>query len=143
MGIFSKLAFWKREEAAPLELGQYPALEAGPPSARMPEFGPSGGPGLTEMPAEPFGGPMPHLAELGPAPSPPMGMRAPLAPSAFAPAPVAPPADMTRDMQVVQAKLDTLKALLDNINAKLDRLERSQPPREEAETIPLSVRRWR
>ncbi len=138
MGLLDKLKFWKKEEPAGFELGKYPALEAGPalPGQPMPGGMPGMIPpsGLTEMPTEDF----------GPAPFPPAMRGQP----SFAPAqPMAPPqampgADVSRDMQVVQAKLDTLKALLDSVISKLDRLERAQQPKEE-EAVPLSVRRWR
>lgn len=164
MGFLDKLKFWKREEEAPLELGEYPALAAGPAPAELPGMAPpgmaqAGGPGITELPdfaesdqpgrrpalpGEMAPGAMPHLEELGPAPPPPMrGIGAP-APSAFAPAPVMQPpaADLSRDMQIVQAKLDTLKALLESVTTKLERLDRKLPEREE-EAVPLSVRRWR
>jgi hypothetical protein len=140
MGLFDKLKFWKKEEVPEFELGKYPGLEAAPPGTAMPEMAPPGGPGITEIP---------HLEELGPVPPPPtpLGARpfAPPgmpAPSAFAPVPSAPAQDMTRDMQIVQAKLDTLKVLLDSINARLERMERMQQPKEE-EAVPLAVRRWR
>ncbi len=145
--------FGKKEEAEELELGKYPGLEA-PGLGQQPGMGSApGGPGITEMPGErmPSGMPggmpeempgrMPGMEEIGPGPPAPFpGMGRPVAPSAFAPAPSAPPPDMAREMQVVNAKLDTLKVLLDSINAKIDRIE--QKPREE-EAIPLSVRRWR
>ena len=53
-----------------------------------------------------------------------------------------PPQDMNRDIQIVQAKLDTLKALLDSVTAKLERIDRKLPEREE-ETAPMVARRWR
>lgn len=135
MGFLDKLKFWKREEEMPqFDMGKYPGLEATPPSAEMRSFAPPGSAGITEPP---------QLDELGPAPLPPVrGIGGMPAPSAFAPAPSAPAYDVSRDMQVVQAKLDTLKALLDSVIGKLERIERAQPSREE-EAVPLSVRRWR
>lgn len=161
MGLLDKLKFWKKEEPAAFDMGKYPGLEAAPPGAELPGFAPPAGlgpeagglPGMPgEMPAA--GGPAPHPEEFGPAPPPPLvrGPGAP-APSAFAPALAGPAAmptgaaigaapDLTRDMQIVQAKLDTLKALLDSVISKLERIERGQQPKEE-EAVPLSVRRWR
>ena len=151
--------FGKKEEAEELELGKFPGLEA-PGLGQPPGIGSApGGPGITEMPGErmPSGMPggmpeempgrMPGMEEIGPGPPAPFpgmgaGMRG-QPPSAFAPAPVQQvqsQPDIAREMQVVNAKLDTLKVLLDSINAKIDRIE--QKPREE-EAIPLSVRRWR
>lgn len=134
MGIFDKLKFWKREEEIPqFDMDRYPGVETTPPGAELQGMAPPGGRGITEPPME----------DLGPAPLPPSrGMGGIPAPSAFAPAPSAPPYDVSRDMQVVQAKLDTLKALLDSVVGKLERIERAQQPREE-EAVPLSVRRWR
>lgn len=92
------------------------------------------------------------IGQAPPAPIPGMGrssgsagrvqMQMP-APSSFAPAQVMPTQgyDASRDMQVVNAKLDTLKVLLDSINSKIDRLEQKQP--REEEPVSLSVRRWR
>ncbi len=148
MGLLGRL-FGKKEEPEELELGKFPGLEA-PSAAAPPGLGSApGGPGITEMPSGMPGEapPMPGMEEFGPAPPAPFpgmgaGMRG-QPPSAFAPAPVQQaqlPPEIAREMQVVNAKLDTLKVLLDSINAKIDRLE--QKPREE-EAIPLSVRRWR
>jgi len=119
-------------------------------SGRMPgEMNADARMGAGRMPGE-----MPGMEEIGPAPPAPFpgmmseggrGRGQMPAPSSFAPAPVMQSAsqgyDVSRDMQVVNAKLDTLKALLDSVNAKLDRMEQKQPKEEEA--IPLSVRRWR
>lgn len=149
MGLLDKLKFWKHEEG--FELGKYPALEQ-PPGTEVQSMAPPSAAGLTEAPAETpqVFGPQQQFEDLGPAPPPPMTgigrgqlsvapLRESFSPivSPSAPAPQYP----TGDMQVVNAKLDTLKALLDNIAAKLDRLERSQQ-KEEVEVIPLQ-RRWR
>ncbi len=136
MGFLGRL-FGKKEEAIPeLDIGKFPALEAGPGAGMPPEMGMPPSAGLTEMPGE-----MPN------APPAPLGMRGQPAPSSFAPAPAmqaplaAPGADLSRDMQVLNAKIDTLKVLLDSINAKIDRIEQRQP--KEEEPISLGVRRWR
>jgi hypothetical protein len=148
MSIIDKIQFWKRKDEH-FDLGQYPGLEANAPleplgEGRFPE------------------NPVPELNELGPAPLPPQGMgrgqgiASPLAPtragasadpSSFltqpAPSNFAPsqaPQDSSREFQVVNAKLDTLKAILDGINAKLDRMD--APKKEEVELVPLQ-RRWR
>ena len=155
MGLLSRL--FGKKDSPELELGKYPDLEAGPGLGQPQEMSSPGGLGLTEMP--PSEGAMTGFEDIGNAPPAPIagmgmpadrgvpGMRGQLAPpGAFAPAQVMPSApqgyDASRDMQIVNAKLDTLKALLDSVNAKLDRMERSQAPKEE-EAIPLSVRRWR
>ena len=130
MGLMDKLKFWKKEE--PLDIGKYPALEAAP-NAEHPELGPP--PSMT-TPPEP-------LQELGAAPPPPPGhtpapkaLDQPLSSPITAPMQSAPQGS---ELQVVNAKLDTLKILLENINAKIDRLEKP----EEEKPIPLSVKRWR
>lgn len=142
-----------KKDTPEIELGKYPDLEAGPGLGQPQEMSSPGGLGLTEMP--PSEGAMAGFEDIGQAPPAPIagmgggsvpGMRGQLAPpGAFAPAQVMPSApqgyDASRDMQIVNAKLDTLKALLDSVNSKLDRMEQKQPKEEEA--IPLSVRRWR
>ena len=154
MAFLDKLKFWKREEPE-LDLAKYPALEGEPalpplggPGMTGPEadLGMPSSEGLTQMPGESPAGPM-QLEEIGPAPPPPGragfgGRTASIgSPPGFAPSAMTPPQDMNRDMQIVQAKLDTLKALLDNVTAKLERIDRKLPEREE-EVAP-SVRRWR
>jgi hypothetical protein len=159
MGLLDKLKFWKHEEG--FDLGKYPGLESGPPVEGMMQ----GAPGLPEeqfgraapgLPEERFGRAPPEMRndpfgpaeDLGPAPPPPMsGIGRQMSVSPLAP-PASPVMQVSQgvsaaqnDMQVVNAKLDTLKALLDNITAKLDRLERTQQ-KEEVEVIPLQ-RRWR
>lgn len=154
MGFLSRM--FGKKDTPELELGKYPDLEAGPGLGQPQEMSSPGGLGLTEMP--PSEGAMAGFEDIGQAPPAPIagmgmqggvpGMRGQLAPpGAFAPAqvmqvPSAPQGyDASRDMQIVNAKLDTLKALLDSVNSKLDRMEQKQPKEEEA--IPLSVRRWR
>jgi hypothetical protein len=143
MAFLDKLKFWKHEEQPQLELGNYPALDSRPESPRFDGGMAPPSQGLTEMPgetSEPSS--MPRLEEIGMAPPPPGrtdfgGRTASIgAPSAFSP-----PQDMNRDMQIVQAKLDTLKALLDSVTAKLERIDRKLPEREE-EVAPVA-RRWR
>jgi hypothetical protein len=140
MGLLSKL-FGKKEAPEEFDMGKFPDMEA-PVSQAPPGMGSApGGPGLTEMPGG-MPGEMP--VDIGNAPPAPLLPMRGQPPSAFAPAPVMQsPAmpDISRDMQVVNAKLDTLKVLLDSINAKLDRIEQRQP--KEEEPISLSVKRWR
>ncbi len=153
MALLDKLKFWKKEEPAEFDMGKFPGLET--PDAQAPGIGSAqGGQGLTEMPASESA--MAGFEDIGnapPAPFPgmqggvPVGRGQLAPPSAFAPAPVmqgpsaASGADFSRDMQVVNAKLDTLRVLLDSINAKIDRIEQRQP--KEEQPMELSVRRWR
>ena len=140
MTLLDKLMFWKKEEALPeLPVGKFPELET-PGLARPPGLPPApGGPGLTEPPS--------MGEDLGPAPSPPQlqPVQTPPAPRAFSPSPApaqqGPAQTMSQDsMQVINAKLDTLKALIENMNIKLDRMEKQKTEEE----IPVAVRgRWR
>lgn len=143
MSILDKLQFWKHRETEDFDMGSYPALtdrpQQGPPGMDMP---PGAMAGMhTGMPGENAPS-MPGLDDMSQVPPPPMrGLGGQPAPSAFAPAPMqAPGPDVGREMQVVNAKLDTLKALLDSVNMKLDRMERAQAPKEEVEVIPLQRR---
>ena len=143
MGLLEKVMFWKKKEPE-LELGKYPGLETVPPGAEMPAMGPAPAPGITEPPAPT--GPSP-LEEIGPAPPPPTPLGRPSAvpaPTAFQPPAAVSPGG---DMQMVNVKLDTLKALLESINTRLERMERTQEARsleeeELAKAIP-TVRRLR
>lgn len=148
MGLLGRF-FGKKEEPAEFDMGKFPGLEA--PASQAP----LGGPGISEAPGDMMAGmPGEDIGNAPPAPFPGMGTegrmpagRGQMAPSAFAPAPVmqgpsaAQVPDISRDMQVVNAKLDTLRVLLDSINAKIDRIEQRQP--KEEEPMQLSVRRWR
>jgi hypothetical protein len=130
MGLLDKLMFWKREEAVPsFEALSFPELQSPPGTAPQPFAPPEAG--ITSPP------------DLGPAPPPPTEFREQqfVRPGfTSAPQAMSPPAEANRDAQLVHAKLDTLKALLESVNAKLDRLERAQTKEE----LPVAeVRRWR
>lgn len=127
MGLFKRL-FGRREEAEPkFELGEYPALKAEPSLPVHEGFAMP-----PDVSAQPSASP-PGL-ELSSAPLPP-------ARPGLAPVSVSPPVDLSQEMKLVQSKLDTIKAMLENINQRLDRLEQ-QKGREEV-VVPLSVQRWR
>jgi hypothetical protein len=145
MGLLDKLQFWKRKEEESFDMGSYPALteRPAPPAMQGMDMPPGAMAGMhTGMPGENAPA-MPGLDDMSQVPPPPMrGLGGQPAPSAFAPAPIQQPQgpDVGREMQVVNAKLDTLKALLDSVNMKLDRMERAQTPKEEVEIIPLQRR---
>ncbi len=114
MTLMDKLKFWKKEEEAPPDLPSPPEM-GGPPEAMPP-------PSLDVMGMP---RPMPGVTEPpGAAPTPPTG--GPFAaqpeipkPEAFAQA--AAPAD--QQFQLISSKLDTIKAQLETILQRLDRLE--------------------
>jgi hypothetical protein len=106
MSIFEKLGFKKKSEDIP------PPLDEGP--------GPAGMPPLREEPSPDLGPPM---SEPSPMPRPPSFEP----PSAV---PAAAPGD-SRSIDLVNAKLDAIKAVLDNINVRIERLEKIAAGEEE------------
>jgi hypothetical protein len=115
MGMLDKL-FKRREEpiAAP-PLGMAPPLAP-------PEFQ-SQAPGLAGITTPP-------LDSAGAMPSPSF----PAMPSA-APQPAQEQA-MNKDLQLISAKLDTLRVLLDSLVQRLDRIEQRLPAQEQAQPVP-------
>ncbi|OYT32509.1 hypothetical protein DRJ22_02735 [Candidatus Woesearchaeota archaeon] len=124
MSFLSKLMFWKKEGAPPLEappeLPPLPDLgkpaDLGPPPSEMP-------PSLglpSEKPSAEFTPPASpaHVPESLP------GLEEP-SPSGFAQSRFAPPsAPASADkLEIISAKLDTLKAQLDSVLQRLERLE--------------------
>jgi len=104
--VFDKLKFWKRKEP---ELPPIAPPSAGP--------GPLEGPSMGELPAfEPS----------------PLGMEAPATPQLGLPTEkpilgVTPKPEVAdKEMQLVNAKLDAIKAVVDNINQRLDSMEKPQ-----------------
>jgi hypothetical protein len=87
---------------------------------------------MPEIPLEHPGmpSPIPELAESFPG-QPPFGQPAPMGQLAFPqPSPmVSPPPSLDRELQLISAKLDTLKAQLDIVIQRLERLERSPEER--------------
>lgn len=102
MGILGKLKFWKRDE---LGLGEELAM----PKGNLPadELGLES-PGLPKTPQ------MPQM-QAPEAVQEPRLMQQPQQPQYYGP---------NRDLELVAAKLDALKATLDNINQRLANLER-------------------
>ena len=109
MTWFDKLQFWKRkEQEIPSPVGAPPLEGPGP----MPGMEPSPGLGApAQLPGmgAPLG--MPEPAGLPPQPTPVLGVT---------PKPEVIGAD--KELQLVNAKLDAIKAVVDNINQRLDRM---------------------
>lgn len=125
--MFEFLKFWKKKEPEMPDLGG----DIAPPEApsafpeRPAELGagrglglPSESPDMTRVPGEDFARPS---AGLGP--EQPVAFREkealerPLPPGA---------ADSSKEFQLINAKLDTIKAGIDGLNARLDKLERKE-----------------
>jgi len=122
MSIFDKLKFWKKEEPsfAPPQLGEFGGESFGAAPFEIPGLGPKEG--ITRPPSlEPMGG-------FGS--SQPFG--APTLQPAFSQQPVAP--QSTAELQLVSAKLDTLRVMLENISARLARLEQMAQEASQPET---------
>jgi len=124
MALLDKMKFWKKEEE-PLETPEgFGALEEEP--GRLPGEGadfPGGEPGVPGPALPPMEGPEPG-AETGLPPElqgvdrqPPTQARAPVQQ-------VPTQAPPQHQMEVISAKLDAIKASLDNINIRLERIER-------------------
>ena len=111
MGLMDKLKFWKKEEEMPAEFPR--AAEFGAPEQHVPmdvaQMGmPRPMPGVTEPPAEPSFQP---------------GFQQP---QAFAQAQQQQfaPVSAEQQLQLISSKLDTIKAQLETVLQRLDRLER-------------------
>ena len=147
MGVFSKLAFWKKAEpempkdlalggpdlGLPKDdLGGMPDMPGMPEPGGMPKMGEGGGLGMPELdkpaagpsPAEQFQAP--RLDESAPEDVGPMhpGYRPPPPPAQAAAAP-AQTAAGGKDLEIISLKLDSLKTTLEAINERLARLEKA------------------
>ena len=123
------LKFWKKKEPAMPNLGG----DIAPPEApsafpekpaelgRKSDLGlPSESPDMTSVPGEDFARPS---AGLGP--EQPVAFREKEALERPMP-PGAAPADTSKEFQLINAKLDTIKAGIEGVNARLDKLERKE-----------------
>jgi hypothetical protein len=124
MGILDKIMFWKKEEEP--ELGPLPG-EPAMPGAGMPEgLGPLPGegkmPGMPEGPG--FGGPLMPETQVTPSQQAPEMQQ--IRPAAMQPAALEPKQDflISKDLEIISTKLDTLKASLDSINQRLSVIEK-------------------
>ena len=127
MALLDKMKFWKKEEE-PLGTPEgFGALEEGP--GRLPGEGaefPGGEPGVPGPALPPLEGGETG-AETGLPPElqgvdrqPPTQVRAPIQQ-------VPTQAPPQHQMEVISAKLDAIKTSLDNINIRLERIERATP----------------
>jgi hypothetical protein len=112
MGLMDKLKFWKKEEEMPSEFPK--AAEFAPPEQQAPmgmeQMGmPRPMPGITEPPAE-FGQQVPQAF-----PQPQSFSQQ----QQFAPT-------TEQQLQLISSKLDTIKAQLETVLQRLDRLERKE-----------------
>ena len=120
--MFDFLKFWKKKMPAEQDIlppEKPPELKQISPAAR-PEM-----PGLpSESPSQLSAGlaPEQHAAFRKESPE----VRSPLT------APLETPADSGKEFQLINAKLDTIKAGIDHLNARLDKIEK---PKEEKEII--------
>ena len=114
MGIFSFLRGKKKEEGLALTPPSLEKLELGLPGIEKREA-----PGAAAAPALPS---LPALPSVPSAPEP--GFKE------FA----APPRDISKDIELVSAKLDAIKSMIENLSHRLERLEAAQKQKER-ETI--------
>jgi len=122
MGLFSKLAFWKKEDD--FNFDQAVNQEMNQPSAFPQDL---------NQQENPF----PSDAEFGSSPSPTpqaspqqyaQASRASLYPGSSAPAMA--PSSGGRELDLINSKLDTIRAMLASIEQRLDKLEKTEqkPP---------------
>lgn len=129
MTILDKLAFWKKKDE--FDLGDFGAMPGEEKDKGMPSAEPS--PFDKEMGTEPLGFP----EEPGMHPSMAAGVpEEPSGPDFSAPpggpattmrhtaAQTPSPSTGSRDIELISAKLDTIRAILENINNRLEALER-------------------
>ena|GEM_PF-4014102 len=125
--MFESLKFWKKKETVPTTPNiappdKPPGLDEAPLDLAGPEM-----PGLpSEAPARPTSGLAPEQAVAFRREAGPPEMPSPLTP------PAETPGESGKDFQLINAKLDTIKAGIDHINARLDKMEQ---PKEEKEII--------
>jgi hypothetical protein len=124
MGIFGKLAFWRKKEEPLPPLGGAPGL--GLPKDDLGLSPPEGLEEPTAAGIAPPGAPpeIPGPAPMpGSEPEPTSPMSTPPGFRAQPPPPMGPP-HMEKDFELISAKLDALKASLDSVNQRLANLER-------------------
>lgn len=119
MSVIDKLKFWKKEEPLPAPVDLSPQPE--PPGMQQPpgmeQLGaPQPVPGVTEPP-----GMAPQRDQFQPPESFPKSDAL-----SHAQPPGAAPASHEQQMQLISSKLDTIKAQLETVIQRLDRLEQKQ-----------------
>jgi len=113
MALLDKMAFWKKKPEDDFSL---PPLEM---------------PGTDMPPLQAFTPERSPLAE--PPPFTPSSTGSPFAQPSSSP---------DKDMQLIIAKLDTIKAQLDNLNERVARIERIAEASEAANQVPQQRARW-
>jgi hypothetical protein len=130
MGMFDFMKFWKKKDD--LEI---PAMPADDPNLGMPGADMPGLEGAPPMPGAP--------GMEGPPPMPgmePTTAMGPEQPPMFKPAeplpatPAAQPAAQGQDMQLINAKLDAIKAGIDGLHQRMDKME-LEKQKEEKEIV--------
>ncbi len=118
MAIMDKIFFWRHKEPdfpkEELGLGK-PEMDLGKEQLGLPEEEPIGA-GIAPSGAFPGAPPTPPEAPAAPAIHTPPGMPQPGTPPGMPP--------VGKDIEIISAKLDALKAVLDSINQRLTNLER-------------------
>ena len=122
MSVLDKILFWRKKEE-PIMSGETP------PELGLPEESEVGLKPLEGFEESPAAGLAPRAAppEMpGPMPSrePPESPSSFSARESFAPYQAPSAAPMSKDLELISAKLDALKAILDNINQRLTNLEK-------------------
>lgn len=124
MALFDKLKFWKKEESSDLSAPEFSRPEFAQPEqqgmpSNMDQMGlPRSVPGLNEPPAEtssPFAQPPQSFGQM---------QQPQFAQQQFGQQAVQPSAD--QQLQLISSKLDTIKAQLETVLQRLDRLERKE-----------------
>lgn len=137
MGLFGKLAFWRKEEPALPKLGDIGGMDMSTPSlAGMPgekdNLGLPSAEGMPDLPPMPGEKPsaevsapeaFPKLEEAQPAGPPALPPGATLVQPPAAPAPASGAAS-GKDLEIISLKLDSLKTTLEAMNERLARLEK-------------------
>jgi hypothetical protein len=117
MGILDKLMFWKKKDEFSSDIGNFgadPSMGQAPNlGMNVPEYGQDLGLPNQGYNEPQFGQQLP-ASQFGQAPSMFQGYQQPAKP-AF---------DVNKDMEVISAKLDSLRAYLDSINQRLANIER-------------------
>lgn len=127
MGLLDKLKFWKKKEE-PFELGKAMLPELPPEIGPAPEITPRMEP---RVPHPPGSLPEKRRAELE---LPPMAHPAMASPSER---------DIHKEIELVNAKLDALKATVDGIAQRVERVEKIVVKSEEKPAELTIERRWR
>ena len=119
MGILDKLQFWKKDEID--DLGPLPEMPSNPPMAEQGMHNMHGGGDLGIPEDQPFQG---QEMRVQPSQMPP-GMEVQQQPI-MQPTQLEPKQDfmISKDLEVINAKLDSIKSTIDSMNQRLSTIER-------------------